>query len=303
MELFQLQYFVAVVEEGNFTRAAARCHISQPALSQQIQKLERECGTQLLDRSSRRVRVTPAGKALYEKARTILALATDMFEEVQQHSAYGSGRAVLGAIPTVAPYLLPELLTEFRRSFPEAEVIVHEDLTENLLAACRSGEVDLAIMAEPVDEPGLKVQALGSEPLLLALPSDHPLARKRAASLRQLEREPFVLISEVHCLGRQILELCTREGYNPTVRCQSAQLLTVQRLVEAGMGISLIPEMATRSNVCPGVVYRRIARQRPERTLVVVRHEQRPQSGAVLALLDAVIAHCQKRLAQAPTRP
>ncbi len=294
MELYQLQYFVAVVEEKSFTRAAARCHISQPALSQQMQKLERECGTKLLERRGRVVRPTPAGETLYRRACELLRLAATMYEEVHQHGAYGCGRVSLGAIPTVSPYLLPPLISRFCRQFPRAELSVHEDLTENLLDACRVGELDLAILADPVDEPGLRVEPLFAESLLVALRSDHPLSRKRSIALSDLEREPFVLVSELHCLGRQILELCTQAGYTPMVRCRSAQLLTVQRLVRAGLGVSLVPEMAAKADRVAGVVYKRVTRPQTVRTLVLVRPEHRLESGAVLALQDAILTHCQK---------
>ncbi len=286
MELYQLEYFVAVVEEGSFTRAAKRCYISQPALSQQIQKLERELGQKLLQRLTRRIELTDAGRVLYEKARSILELARQVQGELSELSTQPSGRLIVGAIPTVAPYVLPELVQRFQAEFPGAELFIHEDVTESLLAGTERGDIDLALVALPIEHDQLLAEQLWTEPLLLALPANHRLARKRTIRLADIANEPFILLDEMHCLGRQIIDFCNRQAYSPQVCCRSAQLLTVQRMVALGHGISLIPEMAARANSVDGVRYRELHDARPTRTLAAVWHKHRFQSGLARGWLE-----------------
>ncbi len=295
MELYQLQYFVAVAQEGSFTRAARRCLVSQPTLSQQIQKLERELGQPLFQRLGRRVELTEAGRVLYEKAQNILQLAQQAQHEVEEISGQGMGRVIVGAIPTVAPYLLPDLVQQFQTQFPQAELAIDEDLTDHLIAKCVQGELDLAIMALPIEHDQLTVESLWSEPLLLAVSRQHPLAKKSKITMRDLSKEPFILLDEMHCLGQQIVEFCNRQAYTPLVCCHSAQLLTVQEMVALGHGVSLVPEMAAAANTDDRVVYRRLAGNTPRRTLAVVWHKHRFLSGAARAWLELLRRHRQKR--------
>src|SRR5262245_54228885 len=150
MELHQLRYFVAVAQAGSFSRAAERCHVSQPSLSQQIQKLENKLGHRLLDRLGRRAVLTEAGKVLYDRAAMILAAVDNAERQVKDFDATGGGRLAVGAIPTVAPYILPDALEAFARLHPSVEVMIQEDLTGRLLEAAVAGDLDLALVALPV---------------------------------------------------------------------------------------------------------------------------------------------------------
>ena len=273
MELYQLQYFVAVVEERSFTRAARRCAISQPALSQQVQKLERELGQPLFERLSRRLELTEAGRMLYEKATQILRLAQEAQTRIGDLGSDVAGRLVVGSIPTVAPYLLPEVVQQFQRAYPKIELFLVEDLTPHLIERCVRGDVDLAVMAEPVAHDQLVAEKLWTERLLLALPQNHRLTRKRTVSLADLGDEPFILLDEMHCLGQQIVAFCNRQAYSPRVCCRSAQLLTIQRMVSLGHGVSLVPEMAALPDC--GVMYRNLRDRHARRTLIAVRHKHR----------------------------
>ncbi len=295
MELYQLEYFVAVAQEGSFTRAARRCLVTQPTLSQQIQKLERELGQPLFQRLGRRVELTEAGRVLYEKAQHILQLAQQAQHEVEEVSGQGMGRVIVGAIPTMAPYLLPELVQRFQQEYPQAELAIEEDLTDHLLTRCAQGELDLAIMALPVKHDQLNMEPLWSEPLLLAVPKDHPLATKSKVTVRDLAKEPFILLDEMHCLGEQIVEFCNRQAYTPLVCCRSAQLLTVQQMVALGHGVSLVPQMAAQAQDDPRVVYRRLSGSSPRRTLVVLWHKHRFLSGAAKAWLEMLRAEAKRR--------
>src|SRR5262245_8887804 len=152
MELNQLRYFVAVAELSSFTKAAARCGVAQPSLSQQIQKLERELGQQLLDRFGRRIRLTEAGEAFYGRATAALDAIDDARTSVQNSHDWQTGTITIGAIHTIAPYLLPDIVQRLTKRFPQAHVIVKEQLTEELVADCLGGELDVGIVALPINE-------------------------------------------------------------------------------------------------------------------------------------------------------
>src|SRR5579871_1595634 len=175
MELHQLKYLVAVADQGSFTKAAQQCLVAQPSLSQQIIKLERELGQLLLERLGRRVRLTDAGQLFYEQAMAILAAVDRVKEEVVELAGERGGTVTIGAIPTVAPYLLPEQAQRFQRSYPKARVVIQEDFTEHTIASCVRGDLDVGILALPIPDVPLHVEPLFEEELLLALPAQHPL--------------------------------------------------------------------------------------------------------------------------------
>jgi DNA-binding transcriptional LysR family regulator len=291
MELHQLRYFVSVAEVGSFTGAARTCNVAQPSLSQQVRKLEEELGHLLFERLGRRVRLTAAGRSFYEKANAVLSAAAEARDAFRAGHAADQGEIRIGAIPTVAPYLLPGLLRSFRRAYARAEVTVHEDLTAEIVRGCVAGELDLGIAALPIEETRLTVRPLFSEQLLLAVPAGHPFSRKRRVTLLDVSRERFVLLSEVHCLGAQIVRLCDREGCTPAVVCRSAQLLTVQELVGLGKGISLVPEMAARSDRSRRIAYRSLSGSRPFRTLAMICHRQRYQSALLRGFVRTLHEH------------
>lgn len=290
MELHQLRYFVSVARLGNFSRAAEQCHVSQPSLSQQIQKLERRLGQRLLDRLGKRAVLTEAGRALFERAVAILAAVDDAEREVKDFDQE-KGRLTVGAIPTIAPYLLPDTVREFSNRHPLVDLILHEDLTAHLLAGAATGELDMAVLALPVADDRLHKEVLFSEPLLLALPEGHRLCGKRKITLADVREERFVVLDEMHCLGEQILHFCRAEGCQ-RLMCRSSQLSTVLALVALGQGISLVPRMArpVREQAHP-VVFRQLAQGAPTRTLAAVWHKDRYQSKAGERFLEILRGH------------
>jgi LysR family hydrogen peroxide-inducible transcriptional activator len=289
MELQQLRYFVAVAELGNFTRAAEKCLVAQPSLSQQIIKLERELGHPLFDRTGRTARLTDAGRQFYHQVSAVLDNLESARRSIAEDGDAGAGRVSVGAIPTVAPYLLPGLLSRFARRFPRAELAVEENLTQPTLRACLEGELDVAVVALPIDDPQLAAQPLLTEPLLLAVPARHPLVRRRRVTMDDVAREPFVLLSETHCLGQQIVSICRQRSHQPQVSCRSAQLLTVQELVAQGRGVSLIPQMAARADKTRRLKYLELADARPQRTLALVWRKNRYQSPLVKRFLEVAV--------------
>jgi len=284
MELQQLRYFVCVAELGNFTRAAEKCLVAQPSLSQQILKLEKELGGPLFDRGGRKTSLTDAGRKLYERAGGILDSVDLAKRELVEDD--DTGTVSIGAIPTVAPYLLPPMLKRFVEKFPRAEVSVYEGVTESTVQACLAGDIDVGFLALPVKGEPLTAEPLFTEELLLAMASGHRLARKRRITMRDIAAEPFVLLSEAHCLGEQVLSFCKQKSCLPVVSCHSAQLLTVQELVASAHGISFIPQMAVDRDKSKQRVYRSIAGEKPARTIAMIWRKNRYQSPLVERFID-----------------
>jgi LysR family hydrogen peroxide-inducible transcriptional activator len=298
MELHQLRYVVAVARTGNFTRAAAQCHVSQPSLSQQIQKLEEELGERLFDRLKTCARLTPPGEALHERAVRILAEVEAAHREATETRALTRGSVSVGVLPTIAPYLLPKVLPGFSKEFPGIGVIVQEDTTAQLLNQLAACELDLTIASLPIRDQRVQTATLFTEELLVALPPHRPLVKKPTIKTADLEAERFILMKEGHCLGDQVLNFCTRRDFHPNVLCRSAQIETIRALVQAGMGISLIPAMACPPARSPHPCYRSLAPPLPQRTIVVVWLKDRPPGRAASAFLE----HLRRSLAQSDCR-
>jgi LysR family hydrogen peroxide-inducible transcriptional activator len=285
MELHQLRYFVAVAQAGNFSRAAERCHVSQPSLSQQVLKLERRLGQPLLNRLGRRAVLTDAGRLLLDRATAILAEVDDVERRLAGGGGLRGGRLAVGAIPTIAPYLLPAALEGFARRCPHVELAVHEDVTRNLIAALVEGDLDLAVVALPIAEERLHLEPVLTEPLFAAVPRGHALARRRKITLRDLSQERFILLNEMHCLGEQVLSLCRAHDCQPTIACRSAQIATVQALIALGQGVSLLPDMACRADHGKQLVYRPLANEEPRRTIAAAWHRHSYHSPAAECFL------------------
>ena len=288
MEMHQLRYFVAVAQASSFSRAAEACFVSQPSLSQQIAKLETEVGQRLLDRLGRRVQLTDAGRQLFDSAIAILATVEDAKRRMKDDGNLAGCRLSVGAIPTIAPYLLPAVLRQFEKRHPGVEMTIHEDVTRNLIGAVIAGELDLAVMALPIENEHLEVETLRTEPLFLALPRGHRLSRKRQISMEDLREDRFLVLAEMHCLGEQVLSYCRAHECQPRIACRSAQIATMQALIEQGLGVTLVPEMATRRPINKNVVYRRLAAPGPSRTISVIWRKHRYHSIAATRFLEAL---------------
>ena len=295
MEMHQLRYVVAVAQTGNFSRAADQCHVSQPSLSQQIQKLEEELGERLFDRMKREAKLTPHGEAFLPRALKILDEVDAARREATDAQNLQRGTLTLGVLPTIAPYLLPEVVAVFGKKFPGLELVVQEDTTARLLKLAHAYEIDFALASRPIRDESMTVKDLFAEELRLALPPGHPLTRKRTVNLADLENERFIIMKEGHCLGDQTLGFCERRNMQPNISFRSAQLETVQALVCSGIGISLIPAMAARGGRTDLPEYRSLAGQRPERTIVAVWPRQRPPGRAAHEFLRIIGAQFGKK--------
>lgn len=294
MELHQLRYFLAVAKNGNFSRAAEQCHVSQPSLSQQIQKLEEELGEKLFNRLKRCAVLTAAGEALLPRATRIVNEVEAARNDVADASDLVRGHVSLGVLPTVAPYLLPRVLSLVARECPGIDVLIHEEPTAHLLRMAGACEIDLAIVSLPIQDDRFVTESLLDEELLLALPARHPLAHKRSIQLADLDGERFILMKEGHCLGDQALRFCERHDLLPGIAFRSAQLETIQALVSAGVGISLIPKMACLSARATQPVYRSLAEPRPRRNISVIWHKEQHHSKATREFLRLLRIACSR---------
>jgi DNA-binding transcriptional LysR family regulator len=243
LELRHLWYFVAVAELGSFTRAAARVGIAQPPLSQQIQQLERIVGCALFDRAGRRVQLTAAGQVLLADARRILAEAEEATALLRRMASGEVGTLTIGFAPSTLLSPLPAAVRRYRERFPSVRLRLQQLATPDHAEALRAGRVDVVVVREPEEEPGLRIVPVFRERFVAAVPADHPLARRRVIAVAALAAEPFILFPPAVAPGlyRQILALCRGDGFEPNVVQEADEWHTIVSLVETGLGVSLIP--------------------------------------------------------------
>ncbi len=291
MELHQLRYFLAIQKTGSFSRAAEGCHVAQPSLSQQILKLEAELGEKLFERSRRQATLTAAGELFRPRAESVLREIHEAKREVRDARGGATrGEVNLAALPTIAPYLLPGILRGFRRRSPSVQLIVHEETTDRAVRALAQREMDLALVSLPITDGRMEVRSLFREELVLALPRGHALARKRSIGATDLQPENFIFMSDTHCLGAQTLQFCYAQGFSPRISCRSAQIETVQALVAAGMGISIVPAMARQRHDAASVIYRSLGQAKPTREIALIWNKKRELSRAARDFRDYLLA-------------
>lgn len=292
MELRQLQSFVTVVEEGSLSAASKRCHISQPALSLQMRALEDALGESLLLRRPRGIEATAAGELLLSHARILLAQAERLRDEFRCRRDLEIGTVSFGIIPTIAPYLLPQLLGPFRKSHPGIRVSIHEARTNQLVSQIIAGEIEFAILSDlPVEERkrgSLQLDELFREPLLLAAPDSHPLAmRKNPPSAADVDPGELIHLSGGHCLTERTLKLCRIGMPNPGLQCD--QLATALAMVSAGMGVTIVPKLASREIVRPNIVCRAFAGKGLHRVIHLMKRRNTQLTPAAQTLLATLV--------------
>lgn len=252
MNLRDLRYLVAVADHRHFGHAAEACFVSQPTLSTQIKKLERELGVELVERSPRHVMMTAVGAEVVERARVALREADDIVEVARRAKDPESGTVRLGIFPTLAPYLLPHVVPQVHARFPDLELLLVEEKTEVVLQQLRDGRLDAGVLALPVHDDHLHEEPLFTEDFLLAVPSDHPLAATEGpASTSVLAAEPLLLLEEGHCLRDQALAVCELTGTSERNDFRATSLETLRQMVGAGVGVTLLPQLAVAPPVPP----------------------------------------------------
>ena len=257
MELRDLRYFVAVAQHRNVSRAAEQLHVSQPALSEQIRKLEEELGTPLFARTSRGVDLTEAGETLLGRARTLLAQADEAADAVRTLAHGVAGTLTLGFIDSAALGIVPPLLRRFTQAYPNVKLDVRELGTRSQLEALRSGELDVGIVRGPVWDAELQGTRIATETLLVALPAQHALANAPVVAMRALRDEGFISYPAERGAGlyEEMLRLCHDAGFDPRIAQEANEIYTICGMVAGGLGVAIVPESVTAIALA-GIVYR-----------------------------------------------
>jgi len=300
MEIQQLRYLVAVAETGNFTRAAERSNVTQPSLSQQIINLEQEVGHKLFHRLGRKAVLTEAGATFLDRARRILFEVDNAARELTDHRSL-ERKITVGAVQTVMPYLVVPLLERAKTELPNIAVDAVEDFRADLVRAVVDGELDLAVVPLPVDDHRLSIEPILTEPLLLVVGKNHPIAQRSEISINEIAEENFISMGSSSTLAEQIRVFFGGMNFAPRIGYRCAQVRTVKLLVGMGLGISILPQLA-RQQYDNDLVYLRLTGSEPTRELAVIRHLQRYQSRGAEQFLTLLRKHTQeKHAAVAPT--
>lgn len=243
-DLRQLEYFCAVARTGSFTKAAEELGIAQPTLSEQIARLEQSFGAPLFERLNRRIELTPLGEAIVGRAQALLEDASALPDYFERAREGVRGPLRVGAIPTILPYFLAPLLKEFTRRCQDVDLHVREGTTAELVPQVLDGIIDLAVLSLPVEGAGLVMSELFREPLYLAVPDGHPLAQSPKVHLRQLSEERLLILKDGHCLREETLAVCDKARARFSGQFEADQFLTIFEWIRAGLGVSVVPEMA-----------------------------------------------------------
>ena len=273
MEIYQLRYFLAVAETGNFTKAAQRSFISQPSLSQQILNLEEELGQTLFHRLGRKVVLTDAGNRLLDGAHRIISEVDQTLGELKSDPVLGP-RVSVGAIPTVAPFFIPAVLAYCRANNIHITLETQEDFRRPLVDALLDGKLDWALLSLPLTEPRLQIEKLYSEPLWLAVGSRHRLATAAKVTFDELRTENFILLGETSTLTSQIQRYCGEHHFEPKITHRCGQLATVKTLAAMGLGVSILPQSARGATDPEGLVFRTFTGLTPSRDIALARHRR-----------------------------
>ncbi|HST38202.1 MAG TPA: LysR substrate-binding domain-containing protein [Conexibacter sp.] len=295
MELRQLRYLVALADERHFTRAAARCHVAQPALSQQIGKLERELGLALFDRTTRSVTLTEAGALLCVRARRVLAELDDAAEELQQLSGLLAGRVTIGLTTTPGPLHLPRLIAGFHARHPQVELVVREGLSALLAEQLRGDALDLAflsLVAPDDDVRGLELTEFAREPLVVALPPDHRFAGRRRLTIADLRAEELVAFPAGATIREAVRRAALDAGFEPRVAFETSEVARARAFVAEGLGVAVLPRSDAAAPGPPVHVAELRAPQLVHRISIAHRNGKRhaPAAAALLELARTAAA-------------
>jgi LysR family transcriptional regulator, hydrogen peroxide-inducible genes activator len=295
IKLKDLRYLVAVADTGHFGQAARRCFISQPTLSAQLKKLEDYLGVQLIERQPRGATLTQAGEQIVARSRLILGASDEVMSIAQTFRDPLSGRLKVAMIPTVGPYVLPQVAPAVRRQLPRLDLLLFEYQTAPMLEKILAGDIDVGVLALPVDNAALASRALYDEAFDVALPERHRLARASTVRLADLADESLLLLEEGHCLRDQALEVCGRIGIHERQDFRATSLETLRQMVAAGAGVTLLPELAGRGAYghAKGVRIRPLVRPTPHRQIGAVWRRSTARLPAIQAFCDVLVKHAK----------
>lgn len=288
--LRQLRYFVVLAKELNFTRAAEACFVGQSTLSAGLKELETSLGVCLVERDRQNISITPIGLEILERAKVILAASEDLVEYASSSGKPMSATIRLGVIPTIAPFLLPNVLPEIRERFPDLQIALREDLTANLLTRLTEHQLDFALIALPYDTEGLLVNELFKDEFWLVAREDDPALKGREVHIPAKMAERLLLLEEGHCLREHTMEACKRSDIRRADGMEATSLLTLLQMVESGMGIALLPEIAVKGGLLNGskLVARPLAPPAPHRTIALVARTSTAYSEEFIVLSECI---------------
>ena len=303
--LRQLRYLVELADRLNFRQAAEASFVTQSTLSAGIKELENLLGVQLVERDTRVVRLTPVGEEVVTRARDLLAAAHDLVSTAKSAAEPLTGLVGLGAIPTVAPFLLPGLLPALRRRYPALRLYLREDLTERLLERLRAGQLDMALIALPFETDELLVRELFKDEFWFVAREDDPHAQEKAVAVKSLDPGQVLLLEEGHCLRDHAIAACGGRLANPDSRIEATSLSTLIQMVEGGLGVTLLPEIAIKAGALRGtkLIARPFAPHVPSRRIALVARPGSARKRDFELLADFVAEHERaQRASQVPSR-
>jgi LysR family hydrogen peroxide-inducible transcriptional activator len=296
MTLTELKYIVAVARERHFGHAAEACFVSQPTLSVAIKKLEEELDVKIFERGGSEVSVTALGEEIVRQAQQVIEQAAAIKEIAKRGKDPVSGPLRLGIIYTIGPYLLPDLVKQAIERVPQMPLMLQENFTVRLLEMLRTGEIDCAILAEPFPDAGLAVAPLYDEPFQVAVPSAHPLARRKSISAEELKHETMLLLGTGHCFRDHVLEVCPEYArFSPDAEgirksFEGSSLETIKYMVASGMGVTVVPQLSVPKDRQPHVKYIPFADPVPTRRVVLAWRRSFTRYEAIAALRNALYA-------------
>jgi LysR family transcriptional regulator, hydrogen peroxide-inducible genes activator len=293
LKLKDLRYLVALADEKHFGRAAQRSFVSQPTLSAQLKKLEDYLGVQLIERNPRQVALTAAGEQIVTRARRILEASDEVVTLARAHRDPLAGKLRLALLPTIGPYLLPRVSRAIRKALPRIELRLYEYLTAPMLEKLHAGQIDVGVLALPVDLDGLDSRRLYDEPFAVALPEHHRLTKKASLKAEDLKDESLLLLEDGHCLRDQALEVCSSAGVQENQDFRATSLETLRQMVATGAGVTLLPELASRGAYgnARGVVLRPFTKPAPVRHVGAVWRKTTARKPAIDALCEIIAAN------------
>ncbi len=290
--LKQLQYLVALAKHLNFTRAAESCFVTQSTLSAGLRELEDLLGARLVERDRQSVLMTPLGEEITQRARLLLAEAQDIVSRAAESAAPMQGLVRLGIIPTIAPFILPDLLARLRIQHPSLQLALREDRTADLLQRLEDGQLDFALIALPYDTGRLRVEPLFDDPLWLVGKADDPTLRPERITPTTNLNKHLLLLEEGHCLRNHALLACDHNMPDTAGKIEATSLLTLVQMIESGLGVGLIPEMAIRSGLArsPSLASRPLAAGTSGRTIALVARQTTSRLVELTALSEILLS-------------
>src|ERR1700722_10926041 len=295
IKLKDLRYLVAVADCRHFGRAAERCFVSQPTLSAQLKKPEEYLGVQLIERQPNNVSLTEAGQQIATRARRILEASDEVVTLARSHRDPLAGRLRVALLPTIGPYLLPRVAQPLRKSMPRLELQLYEYQTGPMLEKLQAGDLDVGILALPVDMEGLEARELYVEPFMLAVPDQHKLAKRDTVRSEELKGETLLLLEDGHCLRDQALEVCSRIGVQEKQDFRATSLETLRQMVATGAGVTLLPELACRGAYgnAKGVTIRPFTKPAPIRHVGAIWRKTSARRPAIEAMCKLISDHAR----------